>query len=206
MSGCSDGDPEPVVVGGPAGVLTVFDGEEPRFAVVLLLFQPATIKKPISNNTATPAIQPHIPPALSSRRSTGSLKRGSGSVKRGSVIAILLGSGRSHRLEQKKPAKRQGGSEKCCACRNRGSSGHSDREAPGCPKNEEERGEECRQARSRGPMLDGSTNAVRNCFADQYKNDIDSNQFHWRARSVPRTHSIGRMHARGEGISVQKML
>ena len=78
-----------VVLGGlagRAGVLAVVDGEEPLLAVVLLLFQPATTKKPISSNTATPAIQPHIPPAVSSRRNTGSLKRGSGSVKRGSVI------------------------------------------------------------------------------------------------------------------------
>jgi hypothetical protein len=59
--------------------------------VLLLFFQPATIRKPISTNTATPAIQPHIPPAASSRRTTGSLKRGSGSVNRGSVMAILLG-------------------------------------------------------------------------------------------------------------------
>ena len=96
--GCGEEDPEPVVLGGlagRAGVLAVVDGEEPFFAVVLLLFQPATIRKPISTNTATPAIQPHIPPAVSSRRTTGSLKRGSGSVKRGSVMGIiLLGSGR----------------------------------------------------------------------------------------------------------------
>src|SRR5215813_5552964 len=96
--GCGEEDPEPVVLGGlagRAGVLAVVDGEEPLVAVVLLLFQPATIRKPISTNTATPAIQPHIPPAASSRRTTGSLKRGSGSVKRGSVMDILLlGSGR----------------------------------------------------------------------------------------------------------------
>jgi hypothetical protein len=65
---------------------------------VLLLFQPAMIRNPISTNTATPAIQPHIPPALSSRRSTGSLNRGSGSVKRGSVMSILLGPGRASRV------------------------------------------------------------------------------------------------------------
>src|SRR6185437_8545466 len=50
----------------------------PLLAVVPLLFQPAIIRKPISTNTATPAIQPHIPPVLSSRRTTGSLNRGSG--------------------------------------------------------------------------------------------------------------------------------
>jgi hypothetical protein len=95
--GCGDEDPEPVVLGGlagRAGVVAVVDGEEPLLAVLLLLFQPAIIRKPISTNTATPAIQPHIPPAVSSRRTTGSLRRGSGSVKRGSVMGILLRSGR----------------------------------------------------------------------------------------------------------------
>jgi hypothetical protein len=89
-SGCVDVVPEPVVLGGGVirgAVLLLVVGalDEPLLAVVLLLFQPATIRKPISSNTATPAIQPHIPPAaLSSRRITGSLSRGS--VKRGSVI------------------------------------------------------------------------------------------------------------------------
>ena len=97
MSGCVDDEPEPVVLGGLAGrtgVFAVADGEAPLLAVVPLFFHPATIRKPISTNTATPAIQPHIPPVLSSRRTTGSLNRGSGSVKRGSVMGILLGSGR----------------------------------------------------------------------------------------------------------------
>jgi hypothetical protein len=87
VNGCGDDEPEPVVLGGVAGrlgVLAVLEGEEPVLAVLLLLFQPATIRKPISNNTATPAIQPHIPPTLSSRRTTGSLSLGS--VKRGSVM------------------------------------------------------------------------------------------------------------------------
>jgi len=76
-----------VVVRGAVLLLVVVD-EEPLLAVVLLLFQPATIRNPISSNTATPAIQPHIPPAaLSSRRITGSLSRGS--VKRGSVMTFL---------------------------------------------------------------------------------------------------------------------
>jgi hypothetical protein len=100
--GCGDEDPEPVVFGGlarRAGLLAVVEGEEPLLAVVLLLFQPATIRKPISSNTATPAIQPHIPPPVSSRRTTGSLRRGSGSVNRGSVMAILLWSGRLASLE-----------------------------------------------------------------------------------------------------------
>jgi hypothetical protein len=96
VNGCGDDEPEPVVLGGVAGrvgVLAVLEGEEPLLAVLLLLFQPATIRKPISNNTATPAIHPHVPPTLSSRRTTGSLNLGS-SVKRGSVMGILLGSGR----------------------------------------------------------------------------------------------------------------
>jgi hypothetical protein len=87
--GCGDEVPVPVVLGGlagRAGSLAVVDGEAPLLAVVRLVFQPATIKKPINSNTATPAIQPHIPPAASSRRTTGSLRRGSGSVNRGSVM------------------------------------------------------------------------------------------------------------------------
>ena len=61
MSGCVDDEPEPVVLGGLAGrtgVVAVADGEVPLLAVVPLLFQPAIIRKPISTNTATPAIQP----------------------------------------------------------------------------------------------------------------------------------------------------
>src|SRR5262249_44112197 len=86
--GFGEVEPEPVVLGAVLPVVAV--GDEPVLAVLLLLFQPAMIRKPISSRTATPAIQPHIPPAaLSSRRSTGSLNRGSlyrGSVKRGSVM------------------------------------------------------------------------------------------------------------------------
>jgi hypothetical protein len=80
VSGCEAGEPEPVVVGGVAlraGALLVVIGEEPLLAVLPLLFQPATIRKPIRSRTATPAIQPHIPPTLSSRRITGSLSGGS---------------------------------------------------------------------------------------------------------------------------------
>jgi hypothetical protein len=69
-----------VVVGagaGRIGALDVVAGVEPLLAVVVLLFHPATIRNPISNNTATPAIHPHMPPTLSSRRITGSLNRGS---------------------------------------------------------------------------------------------------------------------------------
>jgi hypothetical protein len=90
-SGCVDDDPAPVVLAGGVifgAVLLLVVVEEPLLAVLVLLFQPAMIRKPISNNTATPAIQPHIPPAaLSSRRTTGSLSRGS--VKRGSVMTFL---------------------------------------------------------------------------------------------------------------------
>src|SRR5262245_19056703 len=81
-------EPEPVVLG--AVPLVSAFGDEPVLAVLVLLFQPAMIRNPLSSKTATPAIQPPIPPAvLSSRRSTGSLNRGSlyrGSVKRGSVM------------------------------------------------------------------------------------------------------------------------
>lgn len=89
--GFGEVEPEPVVLGVLLiGALLVAVGDEPVLAVLLVLFQPAMIRKPISSRTATPAIQPHIPPAaLSSRRSTGSLSRGSlyrGSVKRGSVM------------------------------------------------------------------------------------------------------------------------
>jgi hypothetical protein len=110
VSGWVEVEPEPVVLGGVArgALLVVVVVEDPLLAVLLLLFQPAMIKKPISRSTATPAIQPHIPPAVSSRRITGSLSRGStgsfnlGSVKRGSVIVFLLGSRRfaPSRLEE----------------------------------------------------------------------------------------------------------
>jgi hypothetical protein len=87
VSGWVDVEPEPVVAGGVVrgAELLVVVPEEPLLAVSLLLFQPAIIKKPISSSTATPAIQPHIPPVPSSRRTTGSLNRGSGSFNRGSV-------------------------------------------------------------------------------------------------------------------------
>ena len=94
-SGCVDVAPEPVVLGGGVirGAVRLVVAVEELLAVVLLLFQPATIRNPISSSTATPAIQPHIPPAaLSSRRITGSLSRGS--VKRGSVMTFLHISGR----------------------------------------------------------------------------------------------------------------
>jgi hypothetical protein len=110
-NGCVDVVPEPVVLGGgvirgAVLLLVVVVGalDEPLLAVVLLLFQPATIRKPISSNTATPAIQPHIPPAaLSSRRITGSLSRGS--VNRGSVMTVSsISRDAVLRLEMGKPA------------------------------------------------------------------------------------------------------
>jgi len=91
VNGCGVDEPDPVVAGGGVdlvGVLAVGVVEEPLLPVVLLLFQPAITRNPISSTTATPAIQPHIPPTASSRRITGSLNRGS--VKRGSVMGILL--------------------------------------------------------------------------------------------------------------------
>jgi hypothetical protein len=115
-NGCVDVVPEPVVLGGGVirgAVLLLVVGalDEPLLAVVLLLFQPATIRKPISSNTATPAIQPHIPPAaLSSRRITGSLSRGS--VKRGSVMTVSsIFRDAVLRLEMGKPARCAAGSE-----------------------------------------------------------------------------------------------
>ena len=115
-NGCVDVVPEPVVLGGgvirgAVLLLVVVALDEPLLAVVLLLFQPATIRKPISSNTATPAIQPHIPPAaLSSRRITGSLSRGS--VKRGSVMTVSsIFRDAVLRLEMKKPARCAAGSE-----------------------------------------------------------------------------------------------
>src|SRR6185312_693594 len=56
-------------------------------AVLLLLFQPAIRMIAIKTTTAMPAIQPHMPPDVSGRRSTGSLSRGS---KRGSDMASSL--------------------------------------------------------------------------------------------------------------------
>src|SRR6185503_3103323 len=93
VAGRGDVEPEPVVLGVRLiAALLVAVGDEPVLAVLVLLFQPAMIRNPISSRTATPAIQPHMPPAaLSSRRRTGSLSRGSlyrGSVKRGSVMTF----------------------------------------------------------------------------------------------------------------------
>ena len=48
----------------------VVGGEEPLFAVLLLLFQPAKIRKPISSNIETPATQLHMLPTFSSGRSS----------------------------------------------------------------------------------------------------------------------------------------
>ena len=67
--GCGDDDPEPVVLLGGVTVreAVVVGGEEPLFAVLLLLFQPAKIRKPISSSSETPATQLHMPPTFSSR-------------------------------------------------------------------------------------------------------------------------------------------
>jgi hypothetical protein len=90
-AGCGAIVPEPVVLGGAAlrtGAEPVVTGDGLLLAVLLpLLFQPATSTKAISAKTASPAIQPHIPPTFSSRRSAGSLNRGS--VYRGSDMAFL---------------------------------------------------------------------------------------------------------------------
>jgi hypothetical protein len=84
--------PEPVVVDGfgRIGELPVVIGAMPGLllAVLGLLFQPAIKTNAIKAKTASPAIQPHMPPAVSSRRSKGSC---GGSVNRGSVMAFLLG-------------------------------------------------------------------------------------------------------------------
>lgn len=64
----------PVVLGGDVVALPVVaDGA--LLAVFLLLFHPAIRMIAINTTTAMPAIQPHIPPDVSGRRSTGSLKR-----------------------------------------------------------------------------------------------------------------------------------
>lgn len=114
VMGRGDEPPEPVVDGGGFTcrvAVPVVAGDEPLFAVFELLFQPAMTRNAISTNTARPAIQPQVPPTLSSRRSTGSLNRGS--VNLGSVIIALLWvpDGRV-RLLLLKPAGSAGGSEK----------------------------------------------------------------------------------------------
>lgn len=68
----------PVVLGELIGELigalpVVADGL--LLAVFWLLFQPAIRIIAISTTTAMPAIQPHMPPDVSGRRSTGSLRR-----------------------------------------------------------------------------------------------------------------------------------
>jgi hypothetical protein len=117
VNNCGEDVPEPVVLGGVAfraGVLAVVEVAEPLAAVLLSLFRPATTRNPIKSSTAMPAIQPHVPPTLSSRRMTGSLNRGSlyrGSVKRGSVMTSSLVRDALRRPEWRKPAARHCGSE-----------------------------------------------------------------------------------------------
>jgi hypothetical protein len=55
--GCGDDEPEPMVLLGGVTVreAIVVGGEEPLFAVLLLLFQPAKIRKPISSSSETRA-------------------------------------------------------------------------------------------------------------------------------------------------------
>ena len=67
--GCGDDEPEPVVLGGVTVREAVVLGGEPLFAVLLLLFQPAKIRKPISSNSEARKIQLHMPPTFSSRAS-----------------------------------------------------------------------------------------------------------------------------------------
>ena len=84
--GCGDDEPEPVVLGGvTVREAVVVGGEELLFAVLLLLFQPAMIRKPISSSSETPATQLHMPPTFSSRPLVHSSRRITGSLKRGSV-------------------------------------------------------------------------------------------------------------------------
>ena len=45
-------------------------GGELLLAVLLLLFQPAMIRKPISSSSETQATELHVPPTFSSRRVT----------------------------------------------------------------------------------------------------------------------------------------
>ena len=81
--GCGDDEPEPVVLGGVTVREAVVAGGEPLFAVLLLLFQPAKIRKPTSSSSETPATQLHMPPTFSSRLLVQSSRRIIGSLKRG---------------------------------------------------------------------------------------------------------------------------
>lgn len=57
--GFGEVEPEPVVLGVLLiGALLVAVGDEPLLAVLLVLFQPAMIRKTISSRAAMPAIQP----------------------------------------------------------------------------------------------------------------------------------------------------
>lgn len=80
----------------PDGALPVVTGAGLGLLAVLLpvLLQPPMMMNAINASTAMPAIQPHMPPLLSLRRTTGSLRRGSlsrGSVKRGSDMPSSFG-------------------------------------------------------------------------------------------------------------------
>jgi hypothetical protein len=186
LIGCGADEPEPAVLGGVAvraGMLAVVDVEGPLLAVLLLLFQPAMIRKPISSGTATPAIQPHMPPTLSSRRTTGSLNRRSvknvdqswyppwfGTLcvvsNEGNPLAITAAANLDSVLQKPEV------------------SGGANCEPPGSPVNKEKTGEEHRQTRGRRPMFDCSTNKVGDSVADQDENDIKRNQFHGSYASI----------------------
>jgi hypothetical protein len=191
VSGWVDDEPEPVVAGGMVrgAELLVVVPEEPLLAVLLLLFQPATIKKPISSSTATPAIQPHIPPVLSSRRTTGSLNRGSGSfnrgsVKRGSVMTSSLFGTLRVVSNKGNPTPGAPVPNKQRRVRELQRSGHADRESPGRPEDKEETGEKDRQTGGLRPNFDGPANEVGEALADQDENHVKHYQFHG---GVPQT-------------------
>jgi hypothetical protein len=94
------------VMGIGATALPVVAAGDGLLAVLFGLFQPAIRMIAIKASTAMPAIHPHMPPALSERRVTGSPSRGS---FRGSVMAVLLA---VQRLEPEKPAGAAAGSAK----------------------------------------------------------------------------------------------
>jgi len=191
VSGWVDVEPEPVVAGGVVrgAELLVVVPEEPLLAVLLLLFQPAIIKKPISSSTATPAIQPHIPPVPSSRRTTGSLNRGSGSfnrgsVKRGSVMtSSLFGTLRVVSNKGNPSAVAPVPNKQRCAWELE-RSGHANRESPGSPEDKEETREKYGQTGGLGPNFDGPANEVREALPDEDENHVKHHQFHG---GVPQT-------------------
>lgn len=190
MSGWVDVEPEPVVAGGVVrGAELLVVVPEPLLAVLLLLFHPAIIKKPISSRTATPAIQPHIPPVPSSRRTTGSLNRGSGSfnrgsVKRGSVMtSSLFGTLRVVSNKRNPSAVAPVPNKQRCV-RELERSGHANRESPGSPEDKEETRKKYAQTGGLGPNFHGPANEVCEALADEDENHVKHDQFHG---GVPQT-------------------